>query len=266
MSPTCGYGSEQYGLQPGATVLADVWCYYVSSLLSLVRVTALWSKLIQAADTDWSWKSVTCRCRMQGRDNRSSYDMAGTQINPDDLSLVQRCPLSHLPVAPVWSSCLPPARVTLVVVPWRVLWNQSDDLEFYPLTPVWEVNLWRGCTHMIGLFLFFPKTPPNHLWARKTCIISTANTIKPALFTTINISVITREIFHFTHQGKTLLYHISGHTLQTGFTISAYSPTLNGRNVSHSSHKANREHIIWKHGGLWAKGYFTYIKSLFTAP
>ncbi len=143
---------------------ADVWCYYVSSLLSLVRVTAPWSKLIQAADTDESWKSVTCRCQMQGRDSGPLLRHGWYPNNPNDWSHVQSCPLSHLPFAPLWSSCLPPARVTLVVVPWRVLWNQREGLEFYPLTPVWKVRLWRGCTHMIGFFLsffifFFLKIP-----------------------------------------------------------------------------------------------------------
>lgn len=38
-------------------------------------------------------------------------------------------------------------------------------------------------------------------------------------------------------------YHVSGHTPQTGFTTLVYSPTLNGGNVSHSWHKANRVHI-----------------------
>ncbi len=122
-------------------------------LLSLVRVSAPRSKLIQPADTDPIWKCVACRCQMQGRDSGHSHCMAGPQISPDDLSHVGRWPLSHLPVTPVRSSCLPPARVTFVVVPWRVLWNQRDDLEFYPLTPVWKVRQQQGCTHMIGLFL-----------------------------------------------------------------------------------------------------------------
>lgn len=75
------------------------------------------------------------------------------QITPDDLSHVQCCPLSHLPTAFKWSSCLPLAQVTLVVQPWLVLWNQRDDLEFYPLTHVWKVCLWRSCTCRTGFFI-----------------------------------------------------------------------------------------------------------------
>lgn len=53
------------------------------------------------------------RCQMQGRDSGPSFTTACTQITPDDLSHVRRWPLSHLPVTPVLSSCLPLARVTL---------------------------------------------------------------------------------------------------------------------------------------------------------
>lgn len=92
-----------------------------------------------------------CRVRAAG----ASFHMAGTQTT--QMICHHAVHLSHPSAAAVWSSRLPLGQVTLVVVPWRVLWNQRDDLEFYPLTPVWKIHLRRGFSHMIGFFLSFLK-------------------------------------------------------------------------------------------------------------
>lgn len=104
----------------GLLSLADVPSYYVSSLSFLVRYG---TSLQTDPGSEHRLVLEIChpRCQMQSSDRGPTYNMARTQIPSDDLSHVRRCPLSHLPVAPVWSSCLPLARVALVVVPRRLL-------------------------------------------------------------------------------------------------------------------------------------------------
>lgn len=126
-------------------------CFLSRLLYVFLHVAANWSREpTMTSPGNLSPAGVKC-----GPRQRSLLQHGWRPNNPNDLSHVQPCPLSHLLVAPVRSSCLPLAWVTLVVVPWRVLWNQRDDLKFYPLTPVWEERLWLGCTHTIGFFISF---------------------------------------------------------------------------------------------------------------
>lgn len=109
-----------------------------SERLELVVSGQSWSR---ATRVTWCTGRLACHlpvsnaCRVES--GSSCHDPAVTQITPEDGSR-SRCRLfSRLGLTPVSSSCLPRDRVTLAVQPGRVLWNQRDDLEFYPPNPVW---------------------------------------------------------------------------------------------------------------------------------
>lgn len=179
--PSCGYSSGQCGLQP-----AEVWCYYVSSLLFLACVAAPRSKLIQAADTGQSWKSVTCRCHMQEPRQRAvpHYGWypnkprwfvscaAPPSFTPPRHSCVEQlftsssgytcgCALASLVKPKRWPGILsfdPCVKGTLVTRLHAHDWALSFTLSFFCVIS------------QLLLKYFFRK----HLWARETRKISTA--------------------------------------------------------------------------------------------
>lgn len=109
-----------------------------SERLELVVSGQSWSR---ATRVTWCTGRLACHlpvsnaCRVES--GSSCHDPAVTQITPEDGSRPRCCLFSRLVLTPVSSSCLPRDRVTLAVQPGRVLWNQRDDLEFYPPNPVW---------------------------------------------------------------------------------------------------------------------------------
>lgn len=119
----------------------DCWHRLVSGWISLRFLSlapAPRSDVILSGDDDN--QPVTCRCQMQ--DVVSGCELAVTQITHDDESHVA------LP------SFTPPGKNLFAPgsgFP-RALWNQRDDLEFWPLTPAWKVLLCWSCARTIGSF------------------------------------------------------------------------------------------------------------------